>query len=350
MIALDVMGGDHAPTVTVHGALQAAKKNIPIGLFGDEIQMRALLEKVDSAWSSYPVSLFNCSQTIAMGDEPTTSILKKTDASLVRALHAVADGTASAVVSAGNTGAALVGGIFILGRAEGILRPALGNFLPTKQGSIFCIDLGANTDCKPEFLEQFAFMGHVYVKKVKGIMQPRVALLSNGSEPYKGSMATKKSYDRLMMAPLNFVGNLESRDIFDDAADVLVCDGFTGNIMLKAIQGTAKAMSWWIKDEAERLPWYRKLLFTAGRPIFSALRQKTSYDDKGGALLLGLKHPLIVAHGCANAQAIERAIIMAHEYVRTDFVPTFNNEVADLLKMSSFYIDHSVTSNGEKNL
>lgn len=331
MIAVDAMGGDHAPQVVVHGALEAAKKNINIGLFGDEGQMQHLLSQADSSWNSYPISLFHCSQSIGMGEEPTTSILKKTDSSLVRAFQEVQKGNAQAVISAGNSGAALVGGIFIIGRAEGILRPALGNFLPTKNGSIFCIDLGANTDCKAEFLEQFALMGHLYVQKMKGIAQPRVALLSNGHEPYKGNKLVKDSFERLGRLPINFVGNLESRDIFDDHADVIVSDGFVGNIMLKAIQGTAQAMNSWIKDEAGKLPWYRKLAFAVGKPVFTALRQKTSYADKGGALLLGLNNPLIVAHGCANAQAIENAIIMAHEYVQTGFVDSLNQQFFALI-------------------
>lgn len=353
MIALDAMGGDYAPLVTVQGALKAAKKGIKIGLFGDEEQMRSLLLAEDARWDSYPVSLFHCSQSIGMGDEPSSSILKKTDSSLVRALQEVCKGNARAVISAGNSGAALVGGIFILGRADGVLRPALGNFLPTKKGSIFCVDLGANTDCKPEFLEQFALMGSVYVQKLKGIVQPRVALLSNGAEPYKGNKLIKESYDRLMALPINFVGNLESRDIFDDQADVIVTDGFVGNIMLKAVQGTAQAMSWWIKDEAQRLPWYRKLLFAAGKPVFATLRKKTGYADKGGALLLGLNHPLIVAHGCANALAIENAIYMAHDYVQSDFVSSFNQQFLALLteaSLSNSYSKIQSEYNGEKSL
>ncbi len=332
MIAIDAMGGDYAPHVTVEGALRAAKQGVPVQLYGDEAQLLPLLNAADKAWRSSPISLIHCSQTISMSDEPSRSVLKNQDASLVRAVQAVADGKASAIISAGNSGAALVAGTLLLGRAEGVLRPALGNFLPTKHGFIFCIDLGATTDSKPEFLDQFALMGHVYVRMLKDIAHPRVALLSNGAEPYKGSKLIKEVYDRLNQLPINFVGNLEARYIFDDQADVLVTDGFSGNIMLKAIQGTAKTMSAWIKAEAMALPWYRRLMFAAGRPIFKKLQEKVGYADKPGALLLGVKHPLIIAHGCANAVAIERAILWARGLVLGKQVERFNAELLTLLR------------------
>lgn len=337
MIALDAMGGDCAPQVTVQGAVNAAKQGIPVQIYGDEARIMPLLNAADKAWRSSPISLIHCSQTISMGEEPSRSVLKKHDASLVRAVQAVADGAANAVISAGNSGAALVAGTLLLGRAPGVLRPALGNFLPTKSGSIFCIDLGATTDAKPEYLEQFALMGHLYVRTLKDVAHPRVALLSNGAEPYKGSQLIKAAYDRLNRLPINFVGNLEARYIFDDQADVLVTDGFSGNIMLKAIQGTAKTMTAWIKQEALDLPWYRRLMFAAGRPLFKKLQEKVGYADKPGALLLGVNHPLIIAHGCANAVAIERAIMWAQQLVNNRQVPLFNTDFATLAQTSSVY-------------
>jgi len=334
MIALDAMGGDHAPTVTVHGALNAAKQGIPVCLYGDEARIVPLLDQADPAWRSSPLSLVHCSQTISMGEEPSRSVLKKKDASLVCAMQAVADGTATAVISAGNSGAALVAGTLLLGRSEGVLRPALGNFIPTKNGSLFCIDLGATTDAKVDYLEQYALMGHLYVRNHRNIPNPRVALLSNGAEPYKGSQLVKDAYDRLMQLPINFVGNLEARYIFDDHADVLVTDGFSGNVMLKAIQGTAKTVTTWLKQEVARLPWYRRLLFSAGKPAFNRLSTTIGYADKPGALLLGLAHPLIIAHGCANALAIERAIIWAQQMALRQEVELFNAELADLFQAS----------------
>jgi phosphate acyltransferase len=332
MIALDAMGGDYAPNVTVHGAINAAKKGIKIGLYGDQPQLLALLDRIEPSWQSLPITIIHCSQVIDMGEEPTRGVLRKKDSSLVRAMEAVAQGEASAVVSAGNSGAALVAGTLILGRAEGIVRPAIGNFLPDTNGSsLFCMDLGANIDCKPEHLAQFAYMGHAYVKKVKGIAEPRIALLSNGAEAYKGSALIKKTYDLLTSSGLRFIGNLESRDVFDGRADVLVCDGFSGNILIKTMQGTVHAIGHWLKQEQTRSIMNR-LFFALGAGVFSRLSHKMSYAQrKGGALLLGLKHPVIVAHGCSRVQAIESAITFAHTTVLENFIPSFNADVARLM-------------------
>ena len=267
-----------------------------------------------------------------MGEDPTRGVLRKKDASLVRAIEAVAQGKASVAISAGNSGATLVAGTLILGRAEGIIRPALGDFLPDANGSsLFCMDLGANIDCRPEHLEQFAYMGHAYVKKVKGIEHPRIALLSNGAEPYKGPVLVKKAYDILSNSTLNFVGNLEARDVFDGRADVLVCDGFSGNILIKAMQGTAYAIRQWLKQERDRSLLNRMLVMFGAR-VFSSLYHKMNYAQrKGGSLLLGLKAPLIVAHGSSSAQAIESAIQLAHNRVRDNFIPSFNQEISRIM-------------------
>lgn len=332
MIALDAMGGDYAPDVTVHGAINAAKKGIKVGLYGDQPQLIALLDRVEPSWQNLPITVIHCSEFIDMGEEPTRSVVRKKDSSLVRAMEAVAQGQATAVVSAGNSGAALVAGTLILGRAEGIIRPAIGNFLPDAKGAaLFCLDLGANVDCKPEHLEQFAYMGHAYVKKVKGIAEPRIALLSNGAEAYKGPGLIKKTYDLLKISGLRFVGNLEPRDVFDGRADVLVCDGFSGNVLIKTMQGTVYAIGHWLKQEQTR-SFIHRIFFALGRGLFSRLYHKMSYAQrKGGALLLGLKHPVIVAHGCSRAQAIESAIELAHTTVRDNFIPSFNQEVANIM-------------------
>jgi glycerol-3-phosphate acyltransferase PlsX len=326
------MGGDYAPTVTVQGAINAAKKGIKIGLYGDQAQLSALLDRMEPSWQHLPISIIHCSQVIDMGEEPTRGVLRKKDSSLVRAMEAVAQGDASAIVSAGNSGAALVAGSLIIGRAEGVMRPALGDYLPEVNGaSLFCMDMGANIDCKPEHLEQFAYMGHAYVKKMKGIERPRIALLSNGAEPYKGPTLVKKAYDILSSSTLNFVGNLEARDVFDGRADVLVCDGFSGNVLIKAMQGTAYAVRQWLKQERDR-SFINRVLFTLSAGIFGGLAHKMSYAQrKGGSLLFGLKHPVIVAHGSSSAQAIENAIQLAHNTVRDNFIPSFNQEIARIM-------------------
>lgn len=334
MIALDAMGGDYAPEATLQGAIYAAKKGIPLLIFGDQVQMISVLDRLYSQWETLPITLVHCSQMIDMEEEPTRGVLRKKDSSLVRAIESVVEGKAQAIVSAGNSGAALVGGTLLLGRADGISRPALGSFLPqTNASPLFCLDLGANVDCKPEHLEEFAYMGHAYVRKVLGIESPRIALLSNGEEAYKGSQLIKKSYDILLHSGLNFVGNLEARDVFDGKADVLVCDGFAGNVLIKSMQGAARAITQWLKQEQSRSVWYRGICMLASS-IFKRLHEKMSYaQKKGGSLLLGLKHPLIVAHGCSCARAIEHAIELAHTTVQTQFIPSFNEELALAMHM-----------------
>lgn len=342
MIALDAMGGDYAPQVTVLGALHAAKKGIPVLLFGDEKQLKALLNQHDPEWNMFPLYIEHASEVIGMADEPTRAVARKSKSSLMMAINAVVSGRAKAIVSAGNSGATLVAATLHIGRVPGVLRPAIGDFLPTKNGSIFCIDLGANTDCKPEYLYQFAQMGHSYVALSKGIERPSVALLSNGSEPYKGSNLVKNTYAMLHESDLNFVGNLESRDMFDASVDVLVCDGFAGNILLKTIQGTAHAVTDWLRQEAHKSFW-SALYLSLGHSLFRRLKEKTDYSKKGGALLLGVESPVVIAHGCSHATAIEHAIIYAHHTVQTNFVGKFNQHLQNRLQhMPSLSVSDSI--------
>lgn len=336
MIAVDAMGGDRAPQVVVHGALRAAQKGIPILLCGDQDQIVPLLDAADPAWRSHPLSLEHCHEVIGMAEEPTKAVSRKKDASLVRAAQAVASGRASVFLSAGNSGAALVASTFLIGRVEGVLRPAIGGFIPTPQGSVFCIDLGANVDCKPEFLEQFAFMGDLYIKLATSISAPRIALLSNGHEPYKGSAAVKQAYDYLQHTGLNFVGNVEARDVFENQADVLVCDGFVGNILLKGVQGAARAINSWIVTEA-RASWVNSLLLWLNKGLFMRVKAKTDYAKVGGALLLGVKKPVVIAHGSSHADAIENAILMAHRIANANTITLFNEQLATVLKKHQRY-------------
>jgi glycerol-3-phosphate acyltransferase PlsX len=333
MIAVDAMGGDYAPQAIVYGAFNAARRGISVSLFGDQAIITSILEqlahKYSLDWHSLPITLVHTTQKISMHDEPSRAVLHKKDSSLCKAVQAVANGNATAIVSAGNSGAALVAGTLILGRVDGILRPAIGDFIPTKSGSVFCMDLGANTDCKPEYLEQFAVMGHAYVQLIKKIEKPRIALLSNGAEAYKGSSVVKQAYDLLKDSKLNFVGNIESREMFDDQADVIVCDGFVGNVLLKGIQGTARAMIAWIDQERKARWWYSIGLFLS-KGLFRSLKNKIDYAKKGGALLLGVSKPLIIAHGSSNEVAMEQAIIFAHQVVSEQRLARFNDSIAPL--------------------
>lgn len=328
MIALDAMGGDNAPQAIVKGAIRAAKKGIPIVLIGDQRRIQDILQENEPGWRSLSFLFEDCTQEISMAEEPSRAVVNKKDSSMVRAITAVAQGRAEAVVSAGNSGAMLVASTLIIGRHESILRPAIGSYLPTKTGSIFCMDLGATTDCKPEYLVQFAQMGAAFVRSTKKINDPKIALLSNGHEPYKGSLAVKKAYELLEQSSLNFVGNIEARDIFDAAIDVLVCDGFAGNILIKSMQGTANLIADWLKQEAND-SWIKKLYFALGSSIFKKIKAKSDYSKIGGAMLLGVKKPVVLAHGCSNEFAIEQAIIFAHTVVQQKTIEQFNDSLLE---------------------
>ncbi len=330
MIAVDAMGGDYAPQEAVQGALAAAKNGVPLILFGNQDKIMPLLSYYCSTWRLLPIELVHCSDVIDMNDDPVRAILRKKDSSIVRGLHAVRSGAATAFVSAGNSGAVMAAASVVIGRVTGVMRPAIGTFLPTSVGSLFCLDLGANPDCTPEYLVQFAYMGYAYVRLTKHIAQPKIALLSNGHEPYKGSMLAKKAFDLLQKTKLEFIGNIESRDIFSGCADIVVTDGFTGNILLKAIQGTANAVMDWMKDESSR-SFLSKILLGFARPIVTRIKKRIDYARTGGALLLGVNEPVVIAHGSSKALAITQAILFAHSTVQQKVVPVFNETLRALL-------------------
>lgn len=330
MIAVDAMGGDFAPRSAVQAAIQAARKHIKVGLYGDQVQLFSLLYEYELNWEQLPIEVIHCSQTIDMTDGASLSVMRKHDSSLVRALTDVAEGKAHAVVTAGNSGAALVGGTLILGKIPGIDRPAIGNMFPTLQGhGLFCIDLGANVDCRPEQLVQFATMGHVYTKMVYHSATPRIGLLSNGHEPYKGSQLVKQAYALLESSSvLNFVGNIEPTKLFFGNVDVLVSDGFSGNIMLKTVEGTAAAFKAMLQQQIQNSWWHRLVCKGLGRSLTSFL----DYEKQGGALLLGVRHPLVVAHGCSQAHTLMQAIMFAQKKVKTAFVERFAQQVTHCLE------------------
>jgi phosphate acyltransferase len=336
MIAVDAMGGDFAPEAVVLGSYQAACRGIKIVLFGDSSVIVSLLAAIDPHWSKLHISLADCSQVIAMDENPVKAVRTKTDSSLVRSLKAVATGTADAVVTAGHSGAALVGGSLILGKVRGLSRPAIGTFVPKLKGSVFCLDLGANADAKPEHLRHFALMGKIFVQQQYGWdsaypFGPTIALLSNGSEQYKGSQAVKMAYDLLAATPeLQFIGNVEPNDIFTSCVDVVVCDGFVGNIMLKTIEGTVATMGELIRQQFSA-SWWGSFVGLLSRPFLQRVKRIVDHTRRGGALLLGVQKPLIIAHGRSQAPAIENAIVMAHEIVQEKVVDRFNRALKDAL-------------------
>lgn len=328
MIAVDAMGGDQAPRAVIEGAVAAARSGIPILLVGDK---EAMLSYLPADWQSLPITLEFCSDYVSMAEDPGRAIRSKPDSSMVKGMKAVAQGRATAFFSAGNSGAVMVGSVLIIGRLPGIHRPAVGTFLPTKSGSVFCLDVGANVDCKASYLYQFALMGHAYLHVTKGTTKPRIGLLSNGHEPYKGPVEIKKAYELLSQSSLNFVGNIEARDLGENIVDIVVCDGFVGNVLLKAMQGVAKTMFSWIKDESGR-SWIRRCCAWLNRGIFKSIKNRADYTSIGGALLLGVNQPVIVAHGSSDARAIENGIKFAHRIVQEKQMATFNELLTTLIK------------------
>ncbi len=334
MIAVDVMGGDRAPHAIIEGAVCAARTGIPVLLCGRKDDLFSCLP---GDWDKLPISLEFCDEQIFMDEEPGRAVRKKANSSLVCAMKAVACGRAAAFFSAGNSGAVLVASVVFAGRVKGIARPAVGAFLPTQTSSFLCLDVGANVDCKPEYLYQFALMGHAYVQVAKQIEHPRIALLSNGHEPYKGSFAVKSVYGRLVQSNLRFVGNIEARELSkDDIVDVVVCDGFVGNVLLKSIQGTASSFFSWLQAEAAD-SWFNAFLLWLTKGIFKKMKKRLDYASTGGALLLGVKHPVIFAHGRSDARAIANGIAFAHKVVQEKTVSLCNEKLLELLGTSATF-------------
>lgn len=325
-IAVDAMGGDHAPKEIIAGVMQSLQEfnDIHIQLFGDEAKMKPYLTAHER------LTVHPCTEIIEPDDEPVRSVRRKKDASMVRMAQAVKDGDADACVSAGNTGALMAAGLFIVGRIEGIERPALAPTLPTIGGEGFVLlDVGANADAKPSQLVQYAIMGSIYAEKVRGIQNPRVGLLNIGTEPGKGNDLTKAAYDELMKAPLNFIGNIEARDLLTGTADVAVTDGFTGNMVLKTIEGTASGLFSMIKDVfASSVK--TKISAALVKDDLRGLKKQMDYTEYGGAGLFGLNAPVIKAHGSSNANAVKNAIrqarTMAEYHVSETIRETINEE------------------------
>lgn len=333
MIAVDAMGGDDAPRAVVQGAVAAARAGIPILLIG---QKEAISNHLPRDWNTLPITLEFCKDYILMGEDPARAVRTKQNSSLIKALKALAHGRATAFFSAGNSGAVMMGGVLIVGRLKGIHRPAIGSFLPSQRGSFFCLDIGANVDCKAHYLYQFAVMGHAYLQVTKNIKKPRIGLLSNGHEAYKGPTEVKKVYEWLSRSPLHFVGNIEAREVGSDTVDVVVCDGFVGNVLIKTMQGTARTMFSWLNDET-RYSLIRRLLLWLNSGIFRRIKKRLDYASIGGALMLGIKQPVILAHGRSDKRAIENGIRFAYKIVQEKQIEKFSAILKTLLPDKSSF-------------
>lgn len=318
-IALDAMGGDHAPQAAIAGAVEAARAyGITVSLVGKPEVIQAELKKHDTRGLDLPI--VPASQVIEMEDKPAVAVRTKTDSTMVVACKMVRQGTADAFVTAGNTGGALAAGILHIGRIKGIQRPALIGPFPTLKGVTFILDMGANADVRPEHMQQFAIMGTIYAKYVMGLEQPSVRILSNGEEAGKGNQLVISTSKLLEETPgINFQGNIESKEIPVGLADVVVTDGFTGNIFVKTAETTVRLMTGVMTEEI-RKSWIATFGALLARRSLRRVRERMDDSHYGGAVLLGLSHIVVVAHGRSNPTAIRHAIRVAKQSIEYDIL------------------------------
>jgi glycerol-3-phosphate acyltransferase PlsX len=318
-IAVDAMGGDFAPQEIIKGAVEAARLfPIEIILVGDPEKIFKETKKSRQIFKVVPAS-----EVIAMNEPPIQAIKQKADASINVGLSLVKEGKADAFVSAGSTGAVMAGALFKLGRIPGIERPAIATEFPIPSGKVLLLDMGANVDCKPRHLEQFALMGSLYAQSVLHINHPRIGLLNIGEEKEKGNELTRETWSLLAKAPLNFIGNVEGKEILSGRADVIVCDGFVGNLILKFGESISGSILQLLKAELSR-GIVSRLGLSLLYPALKNLQKKISYDTYGGAPLLGISGVVFKAHGRARAEAVKNAIRETSEAVSGNIISCFS--------------------------
>ncbi|MCM2263621.1 MAG: phosphate acyltransferase PlsX [Desulfuromonadales bacterium] len=312
IVAVDAMGGDHAPGPEVAGAVMAAREwRIPVVLVGQQARIEA--ELATHRCVGLDISIRHASEVVGMHDSASDAVRKKKDSSIRVAFDLVRDGQASAVVSTGNSGATMAAGMFVLKRIPGIDRPAIATVVPNLKDQTLVLDVGGNVDCKALHLAQFALMGSVYMQQMFGKERPRVGVLSNGEEESKGNDLTRETHRILSRSPLNYLGYIEGRDIYNGTVDVVVCDGFVGNVVLKVSEGLADAMGKMLKAEFGSR-WLSRLGYLLARPAFLGFRKKVDYAEYGGAPLLGIQGTGMICHGKSSARAVMNAIRLAHEF------------------------------------
>jgi len=327
-IAVDAMGGDFAPDATVDGAIQAARVargRYEIILVGDEHKIRR--ELAHHSAEKLPISIYHASEAIGMEESPTQALRAKKDSSIVISSQLLKKGMADAVVSAGNTGAFMASSLLTLGRLPGVSRPGLGSFIPNEKGMCVLIDVGANSDCKPVNLLQFAVMGSTYIQHVFDINNPKIGLLSIGEEEGKGNELVRDAHRLLKKSHLNFIGNVEGRDILRGTAEVVVCDGFVGNIVLKFAESVIGMLTRTLKKNVGHNISANLGAFLM-KPAFRKLRQLMDYQEYGGVPLLGLNKVCIVCHGRSTPKAIRNAIREAGKMLAQDVNRYLEEEIA----------------------
>lgn len=326
-IVVDGMGGDYAPDVVIDGAVLAVKEyNLEIIIVGNEEVLKNALLK--TGYNGDKITIHNATEFISMGEHPGNAVRKKKDSSIVVGTKLVKEGIGDAFISAGNTGACMASALLGLGRIKGIQRPAIGTVMPTEKGVSLILDAGANADCKPINLFQFAIMGSIYAERILGIKNPTVGLLNIGEEETKGNELTLAAYPLLKESKLNFIGNIEGRDIFAGKADVVICDGFVGNVVLKLSEGLSTTIMRTIKNEL-----MSNIIGKIGGLLIKKsmlkLKKRLDYAEYGGAPLLGVNGISIISHGSSNAVAIKNAIRVAKECIETEVVTSIKASLDD---------------------
>jgi glycerol-3-phosphate acyltransferase PlsX len=336
-VALDAMGGDKAPGEVILGAIQAAREyELGVYLVGREDVIRAELAKHDTQGLDLPI--VHTDEAIEMDEHPATAVRRKKNASMTVALQYVRDGAAVGAVSAGNSGAMMAASLFTLKRIASVERPALGGIFPTKDGVCLVIDMGANTDCKPEYLQQFALMGSIYMQRIFHVQSPRIGLLANGEEESKGNQLVQEAHHLLKTNAatlgLNFIGNIEGRDIPVGAVDVVVCDGFVGNVVLKLSEGLGETLIGMLRAQmTSSLP--NKLAAAVLLPGLRKVFGRLDYAEYGGVPLLGVNGSAIIAHGRSNAKAIKNALRVARQTAETGVAVAIADGLAKLGPVAS---------------
>ncbi|OQX63961.1 MAG: phosphate--acyl-ACP acyltransferase [Desulfococcus sp. 4484_242] len=316
-IAVDAMGGDYAPHMAVRGAVQAAAElGVDITLVGESV---AIEKELHPRLSTNRVTIHHCEESIRMDDSPLQAVRKKKRASIRVAFNLVKEGTADAVVSAGNSGATLASGVLVLGRMQGVDRPAIASVFPGEKGYVVLIDVGANVDCRPSHLFQFGVLAHAFATSCLGMENPAIGLLSIGEEGSKGNELVRQTRQLYEESPLNFTGNVEGRDIFTGNVQIIVCDGFVGNVALKLSEGMGEAVTRSLKTELKSSLFGRvALLF--GRRSLDSFTRKLNYEEYGGAPLLGINGIGIVCHGQSSSNAIRNAVRLAVDFVNSRLI------------------------------
>jgi glycerol-3-phosphate acyltransferase PlsX len=330
VIALDAMGSDRAPKPEIEGAIQAARHHgVHVILVGPEPMLRAELTRYSAA-AGLPIEIAHASEVITMDDKAVQAVRAKRDSSMRVGLRLVREGLALGFVTAGNTGAAMATAKMVLGAIPGVDRPALAAVFPTAVGTAAeLLDVGANVDCKPHNLEQFAVMGEIYYRSMFGTRRPRVGLLSIGEEETKGNELTREAFQLLKRLPINFVGNVEGRDLYNGEVDVIVADGFVGNVALKISEGVAHLVRNTLK-ETLRATITRQVGYLLSRSAFSDFKKRLDHTEYGGAPLLGIKGVCFITHGSSNANAIKNALRVSAEFAERSINSEIERELAKI--------------------